>query len=220
MHGSEVFIRGDEMAYIYCIKNNINNKLYIGKTIYSIDHRFKEHLKDAYSHKYNSKLHRAILKYGKECFYPVLIEECSEKEVFEREKYYIKLYNSVEEGYNISYGGEGESQVNFDELEELFLKGYNFSEISKITGHTSKTVANRLKAAGYQSYYKNKSPYKDKGKLIEFDGQQFNSLTLLAKYLKENIDAFKDKEISTIIKGISKNSKRGTKYCGYTFHRL
>ena len=35
-----------------------------------------------------------------------------------------------------------------------------------------------------------------------------------------HIDVFKDKEISTIIKGISKNSKRGTKYCGYDFRRL
>ena len=34
------------MAYIYVIKNDINNKVYIGKTNFSIEKRFKEHLKD------------------------------------------------------------------------------------------------------------------------------------------------------------------------------
>lgn len=211
------------MAYIYCIKNDINNKPYIGKTIYTIEHRFKDHIRDAHNHKCNSKLHRAILKYGDEHFYPILLEECSEEEAGEREKYYIQLYNSVKEGYNISYGGEGESQVDFAELEQLYLQGYNFKEISKLTGHTPKTVASRLKAVGYEAktggYGKHSWNY-NKGKAILFDNQRFESLTLLAKYLKENVEVFKDKEVSTIIKGISKNSKRGTKYCGYEFHRL
>lgn len=205
------------MAYIYCIKNDINNKPYIGKTIYTIERRFKEHIRDAHNHKCNSKLHRAILKYGDEHFYPILLEECSEEEAGEREKYYIQLYNSVKEGYNISYGGEGESQVDFAELEQLYLQGYNFKEISELTGHTRKTVASRLKTVGYEAKAKTSG---FKGKAILFNNQRFESLTLLAKYLKENVEAFKDKEIGTIIKGISKNSKRGTKYCGYEFHRL
>ena len=211
------------MAYIYCIKNDINDKPYIGKTIHTVENRFKEHIKDAYNYKCNSKLHRAILKYGEEHFYSLILEECSEEESGEREKYYIQLYDSVKNGYNISYGGEGESQVDFNTIEELFLQGYNFTEIAKQTNHTRKTISNRLRAAGYESQIGGKGKHSgnyNKGKTVIFNGQRFESLTLLAKYLKENIDIFKDKEISTIIKGISKNSKRGTKYCGYDFHRL
>ena len=211
------------MAYIYCIKNDVNDKLYIGKTIYTIEHRFKEHIRDAYNYKCNSKLHRAILKYGKEHFYIVLLEECSEEEASDKEKYYIQLYNSVKNGYNISYGGEGEPQVNFDEIEKLFLQGYNFKEIAEYTGHTQKTIASRLKAAGYEArtggYGKHSGNY-NQGKAVEFNGQQFSSFTLLAKYLKENVDTFKDKEINTIIQGISKSTKQNIAYCGYKFHRL
>ena len=31
------------MAYIYKIENQINKKLYIGKTLYPIEHRWKQH---------------------------------------------------------------------------------------------------------------------------------------------------------------------------------
>ncbi len=34
-----------KMNKIYIIKNNINDKVYIGKTQYSIEQRFKEHCK-------------------------------------------------------------------------------------------------------------------------------------------------------------------------------
>ena len=211
------------MAYIYCIKNDINDKVYVGKTIYTIEHRFKEHIRDAYNHKCNSKLHRAILKYGQEHFYSVILEECLEQEASDKEKYYIQLYDSVNNGYNISYGGEGESQVNFQEIEELFLQGFSIKSIAEKTGHTAKTVSTRLKNVGYTipSTKTGMSPSnKGQGVAIEFNDLEFGSLTTLAEYLKEKIEVFKDKEISTITKGISKNSKRGTKYCGYEFHRL
>lgn len=34
------------MAYIYKIENDINKKLYIGKTEFSIEKRWKEHCQD------------------------------------------------------------------------------------------------------------------------------------------------------------------------------
>lgn len=35
------------MAYIYKITNDINDKVYIGKTEFAIEKRFKEHCQDA-----------------------------------------------------------------------------------------------------------------------------------------------------------------------------
>ena len=206
------------MAYIYCIKNNINDKVYIGKTTHTVNKRFKQHIDNAYNNRCNSKLHRAIVKYGKEHFYPITLEECNESIVDEREKYYIQLYDSVKNGYNICYGGEGKPLVDLKELEELYLQGKNFTTIANITGHTINTVSEKLRGAGYET---RTEPHNlDKGKLIEFQGQCFSSITTLAKYLQANVEEFKDKKVSTIIKGVSKNSKRGTKYCGYIFKRL
>lgn len=211
------------MAYIYCIKNNVNDKVYIGKTIRTVDIRFKEHIKDANNKRCNSKLHRAMNKYGIEHFYYEVLEQCLEEESSDREQYYIKKYDSVENGYNISYGGEGESQVDFSQIEELFLQGYTFKEIANITGHTEKTVSQRLRSAGYESPIGSigkPSGYTGKGKKVIFEGKEFNSLTTLAKFLQQNVNVFKEKEINTIVKGISKNSKAGTPYCGYRFYRL
>lgn len=209
------------MAYIYCIRNDINEKVYIGKTVRTIKERFQEHIKDAHMKKCNSKLHRAILKYGQEHFSIELIEQCNENVVGRREKYYIQLFDSVNNGYNISYGGGGESQVDIKQLEDLFLQGYNFKEISDITGHTQKTVRVRLKSLGYVPHERSDNRVKNYGtKAIEFEGKIYGSITLLAEYLQANVEPFTNKQIETIIKGISKNSKKGTKYCGYYFHRL
>ena len=54
------------MPYIYKITNNVNNKVYIGKTIRSLEIRFKEHLKD--SDIKDNKLYLEMRKYGKKNF--------------------------------------------------------------------------------------------------------------------------------------------------------
>lgn len=94
---------------IYIIKNDINNKVYIGQSI-NIHKRIQEHFwksecsKDA---SYNSALHCAIRKYGKEHFYYEILEECDASLLDEREKEYIKQYNSISpNGYNILSGGQ------------------------------------------------------------------------------------------------------------------
>lgn len=209
------------MGYIYCIQNDINNKVYIGKTIYTIERRFKEHLKDAKNHRYISKLHRAILKYGQEHFYPIILEECDDSLLNEKEKYYIQKYNSVYEGYNISFGGDGESQTDFNLIEQLFLKGHNITQISELTKHTRKTISSRLKKAGYviPSTHNGFSPSnKGEGRHVIFENKEYSSITELAQYLKENVDIFKNKQKQTIIKGISKALNKNLNYCGYSFN--
>ena len=99
------------MAYIYIIKNHINDKCYIGLTNRSIEIRFKEHLKLLKSNE-KQLIHKAIKKYGKENFYVELLEECDETVVNEREKHYISIYDSINSGYNILRGGRGYSPLS------------------------------------------------------------------------------------------------------------
>jgi group I intron endonuclease len=92
---------------IYKIVNKVNEKVYIGCTINSLEQRFYEHLYRCLKTDYKSKLYNSIKKYGEENFEISLIEECDLSCIYETEKKYIKEYNSYEEGMNSTYGGEG-----------------------------------------------------------------------------------------------------------------
>lgn len=87
--------------WIYKITNIQNNKIYIGQTIRPIEQRFHRHLSDALNNILNTHFARAIRKYGKDSF---IIEEIdtaqTQDELNQKEQYWIRYYNSVEEGYN------------------------------------------------------------------------------------------------------------------------
>jgi group I intron endonuclease len=91
---------------IYKLTCNITGKVYIGKTCRGLNARIRDHI---YAAKKNSQyhIHRAIRKYGINNFkFEELIQDI-DTELDNLEKQYIKLYNSKEEGYNLTEGGEG-----------------------------------------------------------------------------------------------------------------
>lgn len=89
--------------YIYKITNLVNNKIYIGQS--------KRKEIDTKEYFGSGKLiNLAINKHGKENFKKEILEECkTKKELDERERHWIKYYNSTNRktGYNISIGGDG-----------------------------------------------------------------------------------------------------------------
>lgn len=108
------------MAYIYQITNDINNKIYIGKTEFSIEKRFKEHCSDAFRRRYEKRpLYSAMRKYGIEHFHIELLEETKTPE--EREIYWIKKKGSYKNGYNATLGGDGKKYIDYD----LVIATYN-----------------------------------------------------------------------------------------------
>ena len=48
------------MAFIYKITNDINDKVYIGKTLSSVEKRWKEHLKDSKNRRYEKDLYTQL----------------------------------------------------------------------------------------------------------------------------------------------------------------
>ena len=127
------------MAFIYKITNSINNKVYIGKTEYSIEKRWKEHCNDAFKDRNEKRpLYVAIRKYGIKNFNIELIEETNIPE--EKEIYWIKYYNSFENGYNATLGGDGKHYADYDLIYSFFQKGLNNKEISEITGYDFRTI--------------------------------------------------------------------------------
>lgn len=90
------------MAIIYKITNDINNKVYIGQTSQTLMDRWNEHCSNDFD---DSGLHRDMKIYGTDHFIIEEIERCSQEEKNEREKYWIKYYNSYTNGYNHTSGG-------------------------------------------------------------------------------------------------------------------
>lgn len=92
---------------IYKITNIINNKIYVGCTVSSLEKRYYEHLYRCFKSDYKSKLYNSMKKYGEENFTIELIEECYVENIYEIEKKYIKEYDSFKNGLNSTAGGEG-----------------------------------------------------------------------------------------------------------------
>ena len=130
------------MAYIYQIINNINGKIYIGKTEFSIEKRFKEHCKDAFKRENEKRpLYAAMRKYGIENFEISLIEETDNPE--EREIYWIEQKRSFKNGYNATKGGDGKKYLDYDILIATYLETQSLtktSEICKCDRHYLSTI--------------------------------------------------------------------------------
>lgn len=95
------------MKCIYAIKNKINHKMYIGMTN-NYKKRIEYHLYELRHNKHHSKkLQRAFNKYGEDNFEFCILLEVNKMEGLElKEKEYIKEYDTYNNGYNCSEGGE------------------------------------------------------------------------------------------------------------------
>lgn len=96
------------MIGIYKITNQINNKCYIGQSIY-LEKRLTDHKTYEWKRHPELPLYKAFLKYGIKNFSFQIIEQCSKEKLDQRERYWIKYYNSLvyNNGYNIKQGGYG-----------------------------------------------------------------------------------------------------------------
>jgi len=98
---------------VYCIKNKVNSKEYIGLTTRELQSRWNQHLYESHkedSWEWNTALGNAIKKYGKDSFDVFVLENCATiEELKDRE---IKLIAERKTfvrngGYNMTKGGDG-----------------------------------------------------------------------------------------------------------------
>lgn len=134
------------MGYVYLIINNINGHKYIGKTTQSIKKRWQEHLNDSKKEDCETRpLYRAIRKYGSEHFSIKEIERCDVATLSEREQYWIQYYNTYEDGYNATLGGDGRIVLDYDEIIKTYLTMHNATEVARVLNCSKDSVYKILK---------------------------------------------------------------------------
>lgn len=99
---------------IYIIRNTVNGKVYIGQSR-RISNREYCHFRalEKGTH-HNKHLQRSYNTYGRDAFVFEVVEWCDISELDEREKYYIKKYDSmnINKGYNNEGGGNVGKEVS------------------------------------------------------------------------------------------------------------
>ncbi len=178
----------DKICGIYMIKNSINNKMYIGQAVNIYKRWEYGHASclNKNNHK-NKHLQNAWNKYGKDNFEFKILEECVREELNDKEKYWISYYDSFENGYNLTKGGEGILGLKFSsetkqkirnahlgkklsdetkqKLSEYFKKYPSNSLLGK--HHTEKTREKiRIKAIGRKHSEETKAKFS-----IKFSGE-------------------------------------------------
>ncbi len=118
------------LGNIYIIRCKLNNLIYIGQTILTINERFKQHIHsykiDKNKDEISRKLFKAFDDYGIDNFYIELLEDNIKNEnLADREKYWINKYNSIysKNGLNMKQGSP--SPVGFGK--EIIYQGRNYN---------------------------------------------------------------------------------------------
>ena len=93
---------------IYSITNVVTGDMYIGQTIQDFEKRWKSHISALNRGNHdNEYLQRSWNKYGEDAFKFKAIHYCDELDILnDLEKYYIKKYDTYNNGFNMTEGGD------------------------------------------------------------------------------------------------------------------
>lgn len=132
---------------IYKIENLVNGRVYIGQTTNKngFDGRYNN---DLYNRTHNKHLKYSINKYGLDNFNinKVLDIAFSQKELDIKEKCWIRIYDSINNGYNIASGGGNRNSFAGKSKEEMNIIGNKIR--SKTMCHTvSKVTREKISRA-------------------------------------------------------------------------
>ena len=139
---------------VYCIKNTVNNKEYIGLTTRTLEKRWKQHIYESNkqdSWEWNTPLGNAIKKYGKDSFQVFVLEECSsETELKQKEIQLIKERKSLstENGYNLTLGGDGRLGYKLSEETKRKIGEGNIGKVMSNEAKEKMSVAAKKRSVG------------------------------------------------------------------------
>lgn len=187
------------MATIYKIWNDINDMLYIGKTLLDVQIRWREHIHSARRPHPTMHIHRAMKKYGIEHFHIEVIEETDSPD--EREQYWICYYDTYRKGYNSTLGGEGAPKFDYNQAAFLYEACADLQVVADTLGCSYQHAGRMLhsypcKTSGSQTmknrYGKPVNMYSPDGDFV----RNFESLRAAASFVAPHI--IPDNAVSSI----------------------
>jgi group I intron endonuclease len=185
---------------VYCIKNIINNKEYIGLTKRPLEHRWKQHIYESNkkdSWEWNTPLGNAIKKYGKDSFQVFVLEVCSsETELKLKEIQLIKERKSLasETGYNLTLGGDGRLGYKLSEETKQKIGQGNLGKVMSVDAREKMSVAAKKRCVGKLSPMDGKKHTDDalkkisqssKGRIFSEESRRKKSESLKAYHLNK-----------------------------------
>lgn len=178
---------------IYKVTNTINNKIYIGQTVRTLKERKQEHLLSA-KQGYKFKFYNAIRKYGEDVFTWEVIQYCSTvQELNEAEAYWVAYYDSYNNGYNMTPGGEFNPMLD-KEIQRKHLAKVQSEEFRRKVSNTMKKYVSEH---GFSEEHRQKISESMKGN-TNFKGHKLSeshAKALQSSHYKKVIAFVNDKEV-------------------------
>jgi group I intron endonuclease len=124
---------------IYTVTNKETKMVYVGLTTKSLEERKKDHLKKSKKGK-SYAFQNAIATHGPDAFRWEKVDYASTiDDLAQKEKAYILKYNSKEDGYNQSEGGEIQKSVyQFDVSTGILINKYSSLSVAGATVNLTK----------------------------------------------------------------------------------
>ena len=162
---------------IYKVKNKKNNKVYIGKTMNSLEDRKKAHYRNTIYGETN--FGRALKKYPKDTFeWSVLEEVKNKKDLDKKEMYFINQFDTYNKGYNMTLGGGGGLTYNTESENYNRIKSKLGKWKNGNPGSTPEAIEKRMKTFENTTWVRGNKHgnYKRLSKSVEINGVEYGSL--------------------------------------------
>lgn len=236
-----------DYGFIYIVTNNINGKQYVGQTKDTIEIRWNKHLDNAKNFPHKQIITQAIAKYGKENFKIEEVARCPIEDLNYWEIFYIKKYDTFQNGYNMTMGGNNNNSSFYSEQQLIDIiniastEHTNKRKIAEDVGLSYKVVSKIMKKydikindfdQGSLGSIDNIRPYWNDHnknlvkrcpiKIIELD-KEFESMLDCAQFLIANNYAKTNNEFNvmkSVSRATAKNNYGRNTYLGFHIEKI
>lgn len=165
---------------IYCIRNSVDNQIYIGSTCQSLSKRMAYHRKDAKKqNRQNTLIYPLMLNYGIENFYIELIEECPCENSSQLDKREGELIREMKASLNMKVSGRTMDEYNVECADKI--KQSKAERGKRYRENNPEKVKERRKS----NYWKDPEKYREESRRYNEEHKEEISKKNKERYLRK-----------------------------------